>query len=99
MKVFYLINNKKEIPKKDIIRAVHLGKKPDRNRLIMVTRRHEDAKFLHNSKFERKIENEGKENMKIHPDLIRTEREAEIQEKKEKQKKHIKNKRTVSQKI
>ena len=42
---------------------------------------HGDAKFLHDAKIGRKIENEKVENIWINPDLTRTEREAAFEKK------------------
>ena len=57
----------------------------------------ENVKFLHNYKFEKKVENEGKENIWINPDLTITERESAFAKKRKamsnKKKKKRKTKR------
>ena len=68
-----------DIPRSDIVKAVRLGKPATgRNRMILVTLRHEeDAKFLHNYKYGRKVElNVGSGYLWINADLTKTERDA-----------------------
>ena len=72
-----------EIPRSDIVKAVRLGKpEPGKNRLILVTLRHEeDARFLHNYKYGRKVlSRDQSQKWWINADLTRIERDAAYQQ-------------------
>ena len=50
---------------------------------MVILRHEEDARFLNNYNLKRKVENEGKENLWINPDLTRIEIEAAFEKRKE----------------
>ena len=87
--VFKVISPISNIVKNDIMIAKRLGKNsPEKDRSILVTLRYEeDANYLHNYKYGRKVEDE--QNAWINGDLTRTERELAYNKREEKRHKRV----------